>query len=284
MLNKIEKFVRRLSGRMVAIKNAGFPKKWIFPNKKKVLVLGVYLADRENLALHLMREFEKTNNFIVSQRWIAIGGEFSATHNKYTIKRITRAPKFRVLNDLISKEDLNYFDYILISDDDIYVPRNFLDGFLGFQQKLGFALAQPARTRFSYADHKFTLRNFFLIARETDFVEIGPIFCVAKVAYDLIFPFDMDSPMGWGYDFIWPELFKNNNLKIGIIDRVAVAHVIRPQADAYSRETELSKMYKFLAKYNVFATPDGFVTRRFFYRFPLNIFRNKSDKEFTRGT
>lgn len=273
MIN-IKIFLRKIFGKLEVAKIPSFPKSRALSDKKRILVLGIYLADRENLVLHLMREFEKAINYIVTQRWVAIAdGELPEDYNKYTVRKMKRMPKFKILNELISKEDLEYFDYILISDDDIYLPRGFLDEFIAFQEKFDFALAQPARTRFSYADHRFVLKNYFLLARETDFVEIGPIFCISRVAYNLIFPFDMNSPMGWGYDFVWPVLFQKNNLKIGIIDKTAVAHVIRPQGDAYSRGGELSRMYKFLEKHKIFTVPNGFVVKKLFYKFTLNVFK-----------
>ncbi len=43
------------------------------PAEGRVLVAGIYLADKENLASHITREFADSSNWKVEQRWVSLG-------------------------------------------------------------------------------------------------------------------------------------------------------------------------------------------------------------------
>ena len=83
-------------------------------------------------------------------------------------------------------------------DDDILIPDDFVDRYLEIVANRGFALSQPARTHTSYIDHYFVAQLIGLESRQTNFVEIGPLFVVHCSAYSFILPFDERPPMGWG--------------------------------------------------------------------------------------
>lgn len=261
---KFSRFLGELRRRM-AVKPVG-----VGPGRLRVLVLGVYLNARENSAKQLIEEFSSSKLFDVVQRWVSIdsvgvgvGGPLPCTVETVAPGR----PKFEIINNLLSSIDLGNFDYVLISDDDIYIPRGFIDAFITRQVYFGFSIAQPARTLSSYVDHRFVIARPWLEARETRFVEIGPIFCIAKHSFSLIFPFDLKSPMGWGYDLVWPIVMAENGLSMGIVDAVPVAHTMRPRGDAYSSEKELSRMREFLSGKNHIGAKDAFVSVKRHVRF-----------------
>ncbi len=218
--------------------------------QKKILVLGIYLANRPNCVSHLVSRFAESHHLNVTQHWVALNG----TSDDPSVQAVTvlpnqqPSPKFSLLNTMLASVDLTNFDAILISDDDITVPEGFIDAYFAQQWQCGFALAQPSRAWHSFYDHKFTLRKPFYRARQTRFVEIGPIFSIMPAAFPLMLPFDETSPMGWGYDFVWPVKLAEQRLTLGIIDNVSVDHSHRGQGILYCRDKEISAMDKYLGE------------------------------------
>lgn len=219
--------------------------------RPKVLVAGVYLADRANTAPHLARAFASSRRVEVAQRWAAAGGESSdPALAAVTVERLANPePKFAILNRLLARLEWREFDYLLFCDDDIVVPRGFLDAFLGWQIACDFALAQPARTRWSFADRKFVRAMPGVRARRTRFVEIGPLVSMRADLAPRLLPFDESSPMGWGYDFVWPVIAEQAGLRLGVVDAAAVDHSLRGQASAYSAAEASRAMLAYLARH-----------------------------------
>lgn len=220
----------------VSVASAPGPHTGRAARKPSVLVLGVYLADRRNTVSHLVDAFSRSLRFEVTQRWVAIAGEPpDAAVAAVTVERLRVVrPKFVILNRVLAQSGWQAYDYLLLCDDDIVLPRGFLDAFLGYQIACDFALAQPARTRTSHADRKFARAMRGIRARRTRFVEIGPLVSVRCDFAPRILPFDESSPMGWGYDFVWPVLAESAGLRLGIVDATPVDHSLRGQASAYS--------------------------------------------------
>ncbi len=217
---------------------------------KKLLVLGIYLANHPNHVTHIVSVLSNTISYQVTQRWVALGGPpASQSVAGVTVRTLLKkTPKFQILNDLLGKEDLAEYEYVLIMDDDIVLPDQFLDRFIALQTDLNFALAQPARTGNSYLDHPIVEQQWGVAARQTLFVEIGPVVSVHRSAYELIFPFDLTSPMGWGYNNVWPCLLAKHDLKMGILDLLAVEHSLRKPAANYSWEQAARDRALFLEK------------------------------------
>lgn len=215
----------------------------------RVLVVGVYLADRENLVHHLVQRFSESSRLMVTQRWAALCGASSdpivASVTSICCEQLI--PKFTLMNQLLQQENLQNYDFILFSDDDVTLPQGFLESYIEAQGRYDFALAQPARAWHSFYDHKMVLRKPWLKARQTQFVEIGPVFSLDARAAKIILPFDESSPMGYGYDFCWPVGIATAGLKMGIIDSVSVDHSYRPQGAAYSTAQNNSMMNHYLS-------------------------------------
>ena len=156
-------------------------------------------------------------------------------------------PKWTMMGELIS-DDWKDFDFIIFCDDDIEVGVGFLEAFIALQQYYDFALAQPARTIRSYVAWPITRRRFFGRARQTNFVECGPLVSMDRRFLPLALPFSELSPMGWGYDYVWPLLAQQAGLKLGIIDAACVDHRMRQQSSLYDTRREFATMIKFLEK------------------------------------
>jgi len=214
----------------------------------RVLVLGVYLADRPHSADHLVERLVSTPDLDVEHRWTALGGRPPAGRLAAVTTRVTTEPKpkFTLVNQLLRPDDLAAHDFIVVCDDDIHVPANFLSAFIAYQRAFGFAVAGPARTWHSHFDHAFSLRRPWLVARQTRFVECGPLVSFRRDAAALLLPFD-DAGALWGFDLVWPEVIGRHGLTMGIVDAVPVDHSLRPQAATYDKERQNAAMARYLA-------------------------------------
>jgi hypothetical protein len=213
-----------------------FQKDANFLRKKRVLLLGIYLSEKLNNVVDISEIISNSRDVEVKQMWTSIGSGSNNINPIYnmTVNTISKfVPKFKILNGMLSKVDIMEYDFVVFSDDDIFLPNNFLDDFIYLQEKFDFSLAQPARTRDSYIDHVFVQQQDGMLGRETQFVEIGPLFSVRKDIYHLIFPFDEKSPMGWGYENIWAQKVGDANKKMGIIDALPISHSLRKPVENY---------------------------------------------------
>jgi hypothetical protein len=202
----------------------------------RVLVLGVYLVDRAHNAPALAAAFASAGEWVVDQRWAAIGTSVPPDDLRAatTLRVSGSVSKFTLINRLSEGLDLGLYDWLIVTDDDIEVPVGFVDRFLALAGRHKFALAQPARTHDSYIDHHFVAALTGVDARRTTFVEIGPLFAVAAAAFGIILPFDETAPMGWGLDSVWPVQLAEANLPLGIVDATPVRHALRRPVSFYS--------------------------------------------------
>lgn len=203
---------------------------------KRVLVLGVYAADRATNVADIVSSLSEPSGMFVTQRWAALGGPAptQAVH-AVTRLRLAAGPKWEIIAALMTPGDFKRFDFVVVCDDDIVLPERFLSAFLSLQQSLGFAAAQPARTHGSFLDWPITEKQEGSLARETRFVEGGPVVSFHRASYPFVFPLDLRSPMGWGYGAVWSHTLGSAGLKMGIIDAVPVDHGLRPQVTHYDR-------------------------------------------------
>jgi hypothetical protein len=218
---------------------------------RRALVLGVYLAGKPNTADHIAATLRRSRDLDVRQRWVALGGEPSNGElGSVTALTVSEpAPKYSLLNRLLAEEDLDSYDFVLTTDDDIVLPDGFLDLFVGVQSGVGFQLAQPARTRNSYVDHPIVLQQRGVIARRTLFVEIGPLVSFGREIYDLVFPFDETNPMGWGFENVWAHRLRERGISEGIVDAVPIDHSIRPPVEHYEWSGANADRDQYLARH-----------------------------------
>ena len=204
--------------------------------ERSVLVLGIYLADRQNNVADIIATMAGTRSFQVEQRWIAMcGGPPCAAVAAVTAERLDElTPKGVVINAQLAAVDLARFDYVVLCDDDVVLPAGFLDSLLALQDRLELRIAQPARTMNSFIDLPIVEQHPGLVARQTLFVEQGPVISVHRTAFDVVFPFDLTSPMGWGLENVWSLRASEAALKMGIIDNVPVDHSMRRPVANYS--------------------------------------------------
>jgi hypothetical protein len=154
--------------------------------------------------------------------------------------------KFENLNLLLDAHPAGQHDWLFAVDDDIELPRGFLDRFLLLAERFGLDLAQPAHRRASHAAWQVTRRRPGSLTHETRFVEIGPVTAFAHRTFATLLPFP-SLRMGWGLDMHWAALAHEHGWRCGVIDAVAIRHRIAPAASGYSREQALEEARAFLA-------------------------------------
>jgi hypothetical protein len=133
-----------------------------------------------------------------------------------------------------------------VVDDDVCLPRNFLDGFIALAEAFEFQLAQPAQTLASHAAWPSARRVPFSIARETNFVEIGPVTAFSRTAAHALLP-PPPLRMGWGLDLHWGSVAHEEGWRIGVIDALPVRHEMRPVGGAYSSADATDEAQRFLS-------------------------------------
>jgi GT2 family glycosyltransferase len=155
--------------------------------------------------------------------------------------------KFENLNGLLAAHPPGAYDWLLVIDDDVALPRGFLDSFLCAAERTGLKLAQPAHRLYSHAAWPVTRRHPGATARETTFVEIGPVTAFHRDCFDVLLPFPEGLPMGWGLDVHWAAVAAEHGWPIGIVDATPIGHTQRPAGSRYARDAAQAQARAFLA-------------------------------------
>jgi hypothetical protein len=154
------------------------------------------------------------------------------------------AGKWANVNAALAGAPLGDADWLVIVDDDVVLPRAFLDRFLLLAERFGFELAQPAHAFASHAAWDVTRRRPGVLAHRTRFVEIGPVTALSARAAAVLLPFP-DLQMGWGLDARWGAIAAEHGWPVGVIDATPVRH-LRPVAAAYPRDAAIAEAEAFL--------------------------------------
>jgi GT2 family glycosyltransferase len=172
------------------------------------------------------------------------------TRSRHDVAVVTAAPgergKFENLNALLRDHPPAGHDWLLVVDDDVALPRGFLDSFLCAAERAGLRLAQPAHRLHSHAAWAVTRRRPGATVRETTFVEIGPVTAFHRDTFDVLLPFPDGLRMGWGLDVHWAAVARERGWPIGVVDATPVGHTARPAGDAYPREAAEAEARAFL--------------------------------------
>jgi GT2 family glycosyltransferase len=200
------------------------------PPRRAVLVLGVQRADHGELSRRIRTEL------------------LSSRHDVAMYWRPPRGKgKFENLNRLLAEHPADDLDWLLVVDDDVELPRGFLDRFLFLCERFSLQLAQPAHCLDSHAAWPLTRRHPRSVVRETRFVEIGPVTAFARATFPVLLPFP-ELRMGWGLDAHWAALAAEHGWRCGVVDAVAIHHRAAPAAEAYPREAAVAEARAFLAQ------------------------------------
>ncbi|MCW3057317.1 MAG: glycosyltransferase [Solirubrobacterales bacterium] len=200
------------------------------PPPRRVLVLGVERPEHGELARAMRVELLRS---------------------RHHVELHTRPPegrgKFENLNMLLAEHPVDEFDWLLVVDDDVELPRGFLDRFLFLCEQFGLVLAQPAHRLDSHAAWPVTRRRARSVVHETSFVEIGPVTAFARETFPTLLPFPA-LRMGWGLDVHWAALAREHGWRCGVLDAVSMRHRAAPAASAYPRAEAVAEARDFLAE------------------------------------
>ena len=200
------------------------------PPRRRVLVAGVDRPERNGLMDATRAELARSRHDV-----------------GFAIAAGTRGRgKFANLNALLEARSPRGCDWLLVVDDDVVLPRGFLDAFLFCAERFGLRLAQPAHRRRSHAAWPVTRRRRGSVVRETAFVEIGPVTAFHSETFEALLPFP-ELEMGWGLDLHWAARARERGWRMGVVDATPVAHAQAPAGAGYDRERAIAEAREFLA-------------------------------------
>jgi hypothetical protein len=197
--------------------------------RRRVLALAVERADMPNLLAAARGELLRSRHD-VSFASTPTGGR----------------GKFENLDALLEEHPANGHDWLLIVDDDVSLPRGFLDTFIFLAERFDLRLAQPAHRRLSHAAWEVTRRRSSSVVRETSYVEIGPVVGFHASTFDVLLPFP-NLRMGWGLDLHWSALARRHGWRIGVVDATPIRHRMRKIASSYDHGDAIDEARRFLA-------------------------------------
>ena len=194
--------------------------------KRSVQVVGIVRPENLRTVARLRRELQRSKHAV----------------ELHLVKGEPGAGKWENLNAAL--KNVPPADWLLLVDDDVILPRGFLDRFVLVAERFGFQLAQPAHAFASHAAWDITRRRPGVLAHRTRFVEIGPIVALSANAADALLPFP-DLRMGWGLDTRWSAVAAERGWPIGVIDATPIRH-LKPVAAAYPRDAAIAEAEAFL--------------------------------------
>jgi hypothetical protein len=197
--------------------------------RRRVLVLAIERVDAPNLIAGALQELAGSRHEL----------------------RFATAPagsrgKFENLNLLLAENPPDGHDWLLIVDDDVKLPRGFLDVFIFLAERFQLRLAQPAHRHRSHAAWRVTRRRAMAVVRETAFLEIGPVVGLAAQTFDVLLPFP-ELRAGWGLDVHWSAVAQERGWTMGVIDATPITHGLRLIASSYDRREAIEEAHRFLS-------------------------------------
>ena len=153
--------------------------------------------------------------------------------------------RFENLNALLASHPVQGQDWLLVVDDDVELPRGFLDAFIFLAERFELSLAQPAHRRRSHAAWEVTRRQPAAVVRETVFVEIGPVVGFHRSTFDELLPFP-ELRVGWGLDLHWSAVAMREGWRMGVVDATPIRHGLRLTASSYDRGDAADEARRFL--------------------------------------
>lgn len=148
--------------------------------------------------------------------------------------------RFEHLNWLYSAKSVEDSSWVVVSDDDVFFVRGDLTKTIQLMRSAEFSLAQPGHSVLGWWTSLFNIARPFLRARDTNYVEQGPILIADPAIAEEIFPLPEDDSMGWGIEAQWYRI-KEGHYRIGIIDDCRMIHCSRP-ATEYPTRSEMTRM------------------------------------------
>jgi hypothetical protein len=212
--------------------------------RRSVLAVSIYRPDGGDLP-RALAELRRTRHDLRAALG-STGAEQPALAAD-TVATGLRGGKYDNVGAVLDAAGAHAADWTLVVDDDVLLPRRFLDRFLGVCERLDLALAQPAQSLASFAAWPHTRRRRGSLARETHFVEIGPVTLFRHDALAALRPFP-SLRYGWGLDLHWGAVAEERGWRLGVVDALPVRHEQTAVAVSYSSDDAIEEARRFLAE------------------------------------
>jgi len=214
-----------------------------------VLVLCIYRARNADLVARLVADAE-------ARGWEVRLWALDAAAPSLAERTVGSGPgpKFPLLNRMVADVDLDRYDWLVVSDDDVAFERRPLGDLLAVAEAADLDFVQPAHVERSFREHEFTVRRWGSLARRTTFVEIGPLFAVARPWISRVVPFPADHTMGWGLELEWSDL-EGEGMRLGIVDGVPIRH-LSPVGKGYAKQEQRERLRALLDARGIASTRD----------------------------
>ena len=124
--------------------------------------------------------------------------------------------RFAHLNWLYRARPVIPNSWVVIADDDVFFVKGDLATTIEVMRAAGISLAQPGQSLNGWWTSLFTVSRPFLVARDTNYVEQGPIVIADDTMRTAILPFPEDGSMGWGIEAEWFRV-KEGRSRIGLL-------------------------------------------------------------------
>ena len=223
---------------------------------RSVLVTGCYVPGPGNLVPAAMPRLRSARHRVR----FAFGstGEAEPALAAETVATGLTGGKLQNVNRALeaSGADPAGFDWTIVLDDDVVLAPRFLDRFVALCEVLELDIAQPAQTHRSHAAWRLLRRRPGAVARETDFVEIGPVTVFGRRTAAELLPFP-DLRMGWGLDAHWAARARELGWRMGVVDSLPVRHELRTVGATYTRDDAVEEGRRFLAGREYVSTAEG---------------------------
>jgi hypothetical protein len=212
--------------------------------RRPVHVLGIYGNDHVESVRRAVAELGRSDRPLTLALG-ALDGPAAGLERETRLSGLRGRGKFENLNALLVHDHPRESDWLIVIDDDVELPRGFLDRFLFICERFEFDLAQPALTHTSHAAWAVFRRRRWAVARLTRMVEIGPLTAFSPTVAGTLLPFP-PLRMGWGLDAHWGALALEHGWRLGVVDATPVRHASRVTASAYDRDAAVEELRGFL--------------------------------------
>jgi hypothetical protein len=154
--------------------------------------------------------------------------------------------RFSHLNWLYDAKPVQDGSWLVMADDDFLFVKGGLRETIHIMQRAGLVLAQPGQSLLGWWSSLFNVARPLIIARDTNYVEQGPILIADPTFVNELFPLPEDNDMGWGIEATWFRL-KEGRCRIGVVDACRIVHWAQ-NATSYSAGPEIERMNERLTR------------------------------------
>lgn len=137
--------------------------------------------------------------------------------------------KFELLDRMLQACPRPANEWLVMADDDVTFVRGDISLFVNMASRCGAELAQPGHDRRGFVNYGITVSRPLTRARQTTFVEIGPVFGISPRGRERLVPFG-DVGMGYGLERCWYNLRPRPTFVV--VDEVRMRHLV-PAGTSY---------------------------------------------------